>query len=92
MSNLVPADQIEAIVGAARHPSEHIGRAVSVEQQVYILHSRECKESGIDLRDCPYSVALDLGIDSEEWPVDQPVRLRVVDGFLVPDPGRAGGQ
>jgi hypothetical protein len=32
------------------------------EQTVYILHSRECLTSGIDLRDCRFSLALDRQI------------------------------
>ena len=63
MSNLVPPSEIEGIVGAHRHAVSHFGRAVSSEQTVYILHSRECVDSGVDLRDCPFSVALDKGID-----------------------------
>lgn len=92
MSDLVPADRIEEVVGAPRHRTEHIGRAVSDEQTVYILHSHECRDSGIDLRECEYSVALDLGIDHRlPWASwrrvqDRPVRLRIhYDGWLVPD-------
>ena len=54
MSNLVPAEDIERIVGAQRHASRHYGRAVSAEQTVYILHSQQCKDSGIDLCDCEF--------------------------------------
>lgn len=92
MSDLVPGDQIEQIVGAPRHPTEHIGRAVSAEQVVYVLHSQACLDSGIDLRECPYSVALDKGIeDRVPWASwrrvpDCPVKLHVhYDGWLVPD-------
>lgn len=67
MSDLVPASEIEEIVGAARHPVHHLARAVSAEQVVYVLHSERCKASGIDLRDCSYSQALDNGIDREAW-------------------------
>lgn len=67
MTRLESADRIEGIVGALRHPSRHTGRAVSVEQRVYILHSQDCLDSGIDLRECPFSVALDEGIDIDEW-------------------------
>jgi hypothetical protein len=85
MTDLVPADRIEQIVGASRHAVDHIGRAVSSEEVVYILHSYACLDSGIDLRQCRYSLALDDGIDPERWTEDQPVRLAVVDGRLVPD-------
>ncbi len=66
MSTLVP-DEIERIVGAERHPTRHLGRAVSLGQTVYILHSGVCKASGIDLRRCSYSRALDIGIDLVAW-------------------------
>ena len=86
MSDLVPTDRIEAIVGVSRHPSEHWGRAVSVEQRVYILHSATCRNSGINLRNCAYSIALDNGIDLSGWigREDTPVQLSIDDGWLVP--------
>lgn len=89
MSNLVAADQIEQIVGARRHAVAHLGRAVSAERTVYVLHSRECKESGIDLRACAYSRALDQGIDLIDWQhnQDEAVTLQVIHGFLMPDSG-----
>jgi hypothetical protein len=88
MSDLVPPNKIEAVVGVARHATEHWGRAVSAEQTVYILHSAECRASGIDLRDCEFSVALDEGIELSDWEnrEDQPVRLMVDEGWLVPLP------
>jgi hypothetical protein len=86
MSNLVPADDIERIVGINRHRRAHYGRAVSAEQTVYILHSRECLDSGIDLRACRFSVALDRGIDERNWSgmEDQPVPLGVLNQLLIP--------
>ena len=84
MSELVPADRIEQIVGAPRHPTDHIGRAVSSEATVYILHSRACLDSGVDLRQCDYSLALDEGIDPTEWAEDVPLRLAIVAGRLAP--------
>ena len=84
MTDIVPADQIEGIVGARRHATHHLGRAVSAEQRVYILHSRACKESGLDLRACSYSAALDLGIDVEAWEQDVTVSLVIQGGVLVP--------
>lgn len=88
MSELVPADQIEAIVGITRQDSEHYARAVSSEQTVYILHSRDCLNSGIDLRDCPFSLALDNGIDLDVWQElqDRPVHVMVDHAELVPHP------
>lgn len=87
MTALVPPDAIEKIVGARRHPTRHIGRAVEAEQMVYILHSAECKDSGIDLRDCPFSVALDEGINPPNWVTARrrgAVWLEVLNDRLVP--------
>jgi hypothetical protein len=90
MSSLVPAGDIERIVGADRHPTEHWGRAVSAERQVYILHSVACVASGVDLRECKYSRALDRhGIDMRSWRgrEDQPVKLDLLVGMrLAPAP------
>jgi hypothetical protein len=83
VADLVPAEDIEQIVGVQRHTSEHFGRAVSGEERFYILHSRACRNSGIDLRECPFSVALDRGIDPAEWIPDVPTMLDLVDGRLV---------
>ena len=85
---LVPPSEIEGIVGAKRHPTAHIGRAVSKQQTFYILHSAECVALGVDLSECPYSVALDeYGIDVEdEWLglEDRAVALDIDEGALVP--------
>lgn len=77
MSDLVPAEQIEQIVGAKRHSHQHLGRAVASEETVYVLHSQRCKDSGIDLRECEWSLALDRGIDLDDWRdyEDRPVVL-----------------
>lgn len=91
MAELVPADQIEGIVGVDRHATEHWGRAVSAEETVYILHSQECQDSDVDLRRCPFTLALDRGIQHylpwSGWRhvQDRPVRLEIFQGFLVPD-------
>ena len=86
MADLVPAEQIEAIVGASRHAAQHLGRAVSSEQVVYVLHSQRCLDSGIDLRDCEWSKALDVGIDPADWRdfEDRPVALAIIKGRLFP--------
>jgi hypothetical protein len=97
MSALVHAE-IETIVGAQRHPTEHYGRAVMAEQTVYVLHSQQCKDTTPDLRDCPYSVALDQGIeDAFPWTAwarvqGQPARLEIRRGYLVPDLTAGCGQ
>lgn len=85
MTNLVPADEIESIVGVPRHETAHIGRAVSASQTVFIMHSRECLRTQADLRDCPFSQALDVGILVERWTEDVAVPLTLQDGRLEPD-------
>jgi hypothetical protein len=91
MSEHVPAEDIERIVGMERHPTEHWGRAVSAEQTVYIMHSQECRDSATDLRECPFSLALDRGIEHAfPWTgwrrvQDQPVRLEIARGYLMPE-------
>ncbi|WP_314429609.1 hypothetical protein [Microbacterium lacticum] len=96
MSRVESAEKIEGIVGAKRHAVDHIGRAVTAESRVYILHSERCRAQYADLRECPYSRALDRGIDvRKRWAgfLDRPVRLwvSVATHKLVPevvlDPG-----
>ena len=79
MSEFVPADEIERIVGINRHATRHYACAVSAEQTVYILHSSLCKDSGVDLRECFFSLALDNGLDLCYWEgvEDQPVRVTI---------------
>lgn len=84
MTDLAPKDQIERIVGAQRHPLWHQARAVSSEQTVYVLHSERCLETTSDLRDCPYSRALDRGIAASAWTEDQPVVVAIEGGRLTP--------
>lgn len=69
MTELVNPDEIEQIVGVPRNPYIHIGRAVTAEQAVYILHSDAClaDPSLVDLRACPFSLALDRGVSIDEW-------------------------
>jgi hypothetical protein len=55
--------------------------------EVYILHSQNCLDSGIDLRDCTYSESLDRGCDDWYWTgfEDRTVVLEVTeDGYLKP--------
>lgn len=87
MSELVPAETIEQTVGAQRHAVQHLARAVSAEQTVYVLHSHACNDSGIDLRECPYSTALDKGINPGDWRggyKDRPVVVAIIGGRLFP--------
>ena len=88
MTQQVPGDRIEAIVGRSRSAKDHYARAVSAEQTVYVLHSRECLDMYPDLRECPWSLALDRGIDISEWVEDVPLTVRVRDGRLVPSPAQ----
>lgn len=87
MTSLVPTDKIEDIVGVRRHATRHYARAVSSEQTVYILHSRQCVTHTPDLRRCLFSQALDLGVNERDWfeREDQPVQVRIANGgHLVP--------
>ena len=67
----VSGESIERIVGAPRHETRHLARAVSAEEQVYVMHSRECivqvTSRGSDLRVCPFSHGLERGIDMDVW-------------------------
>lgn len=91
MSDLVDPAEIERIIGVRRHPVRHLGRAVSADQIVYLLHSAECLGVGRDLRRCPYSLALDRGVDPDNWSEweDQPVALKIVQhenqDILIPE-------
>lgn len=86
---VVPADKIEGIVGHQRHSTYHYARAVSAEQRVYILHPHECLlTNATDLRDCPFSLALNRGIDLDYWVEDVPLRVNVRDGRLIPAPAQ----
>ena len=86
---LVPPDEIEGIVGAQRHSWQHLGRAVSADEQVYILHSTECIKHGVDLRLCRFSLAMDKhGIDAT-WMIDltdRPVVLSIENDRLFARP------
>lgn len=77
MTRPVPADEIEAIVGASRDRERHIARAASAEQTVYILHPDECAARLMHrpLTECRFSRCLDLGIDLTRWAdsMDRPV-------------------
>lgn len=83
MTELVPPTEIEALVGAKRHPVLHLGRADSATETVYILHSELCRSTGIDLRACVFSQALDRGIDERHW-VDQQDRAVVLTLLVGP--------
>lgn len=67
MSIQIPDRYAEAIVGAPRHPYLHLGRGVSFQRHLYILHSEECRRNLDDLRECRYSLAFDNGLSEEDW-------------------------
>lgn len=75
-------ENIEEIVGVPRDPVDHIARAVTEEEVVYILHSSVCE----DIYTCEYTEALDRGIDLNIWQhyADTPIAVEVVDGWLTP--------
>lgn len=86
MSSIVPTERIEQIVGATRDRQRHLARAITAEQTFYILHSQVCKDSTPDLRECPFSLALDVGIDEDMWSaaLDRAVLVAVRNDRLVP--------
>lgn len=92
VSDLVDLEEIEGIVGVKRDPTLHWGRADSTSRTVFVLHSQECRDSGADLRECSFSLALDRGITEDfgtwlawSYQQDRPVGLEVCPrGFLRP--------
>jgi len=86
MTDLVDRSEIEKLVGARRSPGAHLGRADSEAGKVYILHSQVCLDSGMDLRGCRFSIALDFGIDMDDWEgfEDETVGLLVFEDRLMP--------
>lgn len=88
MTAIVPRSDIERIVGVPRDPRRHLGRAVSEEQTIYIMHSKMCLASGIDLRICSYSRLLDelMKFDEHRWVgwEDKPVVLGIDRDGLIP--------
>ena len=61
MTNLVNPDHIEEIVGVPRDEGAHIGIARTSDMTFYIMHSKQCVRMFEDLRECPFSKALDKG-------------------------------
>lgn len=94
MSDLVDPSEIERIVGVKRRAFHHVARVVKAEDKIYILHSQQCLDSGIDLRDCQFSRALDAGVQPANWATAErlecPVLVEVIGNLLVPY-GRADG-
>lgn len=89
MSELADPKRIEAVVGVKR-ASVHVARIVTTEERLYILHSHACVAQRRDLRECPYSLALDKGIDPEVWVGHHDVPICITidpDGRLIPASG-----
>jgi hypothetical protein len=87
MTDIVPASEIEKIVGMQRCEKAHVGRKVSRERKFYILHSKQCLDREKDLRNCDFSKALDAGLPLEYWLLfaDVPIILAISkDGTIVP--------
>lgn len=87
MSDLVPADEIERLVGVERHPTVHYGHDAADARTFYILHSQQCLDSGIDLRECSFSTALDYhGVDPKLWEhyAKRPIPLTFQMGRVAP--------
>lgn len=86
MTDLVPSEDIERLVGVKRHASAHCGRVLFDQGRFVILHSRECLNTMADLRECAYSTALDVAIACgetfEQWPVE-PVVLDLSHADLI---------
>lgn len=80
MTDKVPADLIEEIVGRQRDQDRHFGRAVSEEEIFYILHPTRCRLRYSDLRTCPFSRALDNGVKFRVH--DEVLILHVTNGIL----------
>lgn len=93
MTDLVDPTQIERIVETTRDARYHYARADSTTETVYLLHSQECVDATPDLRECPFSSALDAGIVQDPWQwarwrevQDRPVLVVILHGWLVPGP------
>ncbi len=86
MADLVDPTEIEELVGARRHHALHIGRADTKSGTFYILHSQDCLDSGIDLTECRFSVALDMGVSERLWAgrEDKAQIIAITDKGLFP--------
>jgi hypothetical protein len=81
MTDKVPTEDIEEIVGIKRHPTIHYGKAISDTAVFFILHSQRCFNSTPDLRKCEFSLALDNGV---QFPVeDETLVLGIHVEYLV---------
>lgn len=82
MTNLVDPATIEALMGQPRHPQRHIG--LWDGHTVTIMHALWCTQLGRDIRDCPWSLALDAG-RIHHMPLNQPIPLRLTRAHIHPE-------
>ena len=86
MTDIVPSEDIERLVGVKRRADAHCGRVLFDQGRFVILHSQGCLNATADLTECAYSVALDVAIACgdtfEQWPVD-PVILGLSHEDLI---------
>lgn len=75
---LADVETIEEKVVSKRHLHYHLGRVRTDEKVFYILHSQACKDTGIDLRQCVFSLAFDK-TSPYSWngPLNATVRLGI---------------
>lgn len=83
----VDPQAIVKIFGRERDISMHLGRIELANGQLAIMHSQLCIDSGRDLLECPFTLAIPDFIP-EEWPETEPFSLRLRDGELVMMPLR----
>lgn len=95
MTRPVDPSTVEAIIGLPRRLHQHLARVVDRDGDdgVFIMHSKMCVALTPDLRTCPYSLALDLGVaDVPGWhdengePVRETVQVVLRRGRLMPVP------
>ena len=97
MTDLVPADSIEQIVGVRRDPFLHIARAIPADLApssqdpskgtIYLMHPTNCPMRLLNrpLTECRFSHALDVPFPEEHLPYDEPVVVLVGHrGQLIP--------
>lgn len=92
VADRVPAVDIEQIVGAPRHEWVHFGRADSLQGRFFLLHSRRCVATNSDLRECPFSQALDRGIYPGPADLDRTVPVGIRYGNLTIEAPASGRQ
>lgn len=83
---IVPVNEIERFVGMARLKHYHVAR-VDPSGVMYILHSTECKARYTDLRQCDYSLGMEVLLSTGltlDWGdfMDVPVIVRVIRQFV----------